>query len=67
VLAYTAIKRDSFIVSGENAGAIFYDRCNFAGDRVLCVNLVYPAAQRATWDKTVARVAKSLRAVSAGH
>lgn len=67
VLPYTAIKRDSFIVSGEENGAIFYDRCNFAGDRVFCVNLVYPAAQKAAWNKIVARVSHSLRAVSAGR
>jgi hypothetical protein len=65
-LAYTSVKRDSFIVSGTQGDAIFYDRCNFAGDRVLCFNLVYPAGQKAAWDKIVARMSRSLRTVSRG-
>jgi hypothetical protein len=62
-LSYSSVKRDSYVVSGTNDGAIFYDRCNFTGDRVLCVSLVYPAAQKAKWDKIVASVSRSLRVV----
>jgi hypothetical protein len=71
-LAYTSIKRDSFIVSGTlllstGGEAIFYDRCNFVGDRVICFNLTYPAAQKTTWDKAVARMARSLRGGQNNH
>jgi hypothetical protein len=66
-LDYSSVKRDSFVVSGSERGAIFYDRCNFTGDRVVCVNLVYPAAQKDKWDKIVARMSRSLRAVSRGR
>jgi hypothetical protein len=61
--SYSSVKRDSYVVSGTKDGAIFYDRCNFTGDRVLCINLVYPAAQKDNWDKIVARVSRSLRVV----
>ena len=66
-LTYSSVKRASYIVSGTDGGNIFYDRCNFTGDRVLCVNLVYPAAQKAAWDKIVARVSRSLRTVRSGR
>jgi hypothetical protein len=66
-LDYSSVKRDSYVVSGTERGAIFYDRCNFVGDRVLCVALVYPAAQKEKWDKIVARVSRSLRAVKRGR
>jgi hypothetical protein len=62
-LSYSSLKRDSYAVSGAKDGAIFYDRCNFTVDRVLCVSLIYPAAQKDKWDRIVARVSRSLRAV----
>ena len=65
-LAFSSAKRDNFIASGVEGGAIFYDRCNFAGDRVICVNLVYPAARKEAWDSVVVRVAKSLRDAGRG-
>jgi hypothetical protein len=66
-LSYSSVKRDSYVASGTNGGNIFYDRCNFTGDRVLCVALVYPATQKAAWDKIVSRVSRSLRVVSRGQ
>jgi hypothetical protein len=66
-LDYSSVKRDSYVASGTNGGNIFYDRCNFTGDRVLCVALVYPAAQKEKWDKIVARVSRSLRVVNRGR
>jgi hypothetical protein len=66
-LTYSSVKRTSYVVSGTDGGNIFYDRCNFTGDRVLCVNLVYPAAQKDKWDKIVGRMSRSLRAVSRGR
>jgi hypothetical protein len=66
-LSYSSVKRDSYAVSGMKDSAIFYDRCNFTGDRVLCVALIYPAAQKGKWDKIVARVSRSLRAVRRGR
>lgn len=65
MLTYSSVKRDSYVVSGADGGIIFYDCCNFTGDRVICVKLVYPAAQKAAWDKIVPRVSRSLRAVGA--
>jgi hypothetical protein len=66
-LDYSAVTKDSFVASGRQDGrdgaAIFYDRCNLAGERVICVNLVYPAADKAKWDAIVPRIAGSLRAV----
>jgi hypothetical protein len=70
-LSYSAVKRDYFVASGRQEGrdgaAIFYDRCNLAGERVVCVNLVYPAAQKKKWDAVVSRVTRSLRAVGGGR
>ena len=70
-LTYSSVKRTSYVVSGQtfdqDGGAIFYDRCNFTGDRVFCVALSYPAAQKAAWDKVVGRISRSLRAVGAGR
>jgi hypothetical protein len=70
-LSYSAVKRDYFVASGRQQGrdgaAIFYDRCNLAGERVICVNLVYPAAQKKKWDAIVSRVTRSLRAVGGGR
>lgn len=66
-LDYSSIKRDSYVVSGIERGAIFYDRCNFVGDRVLCFKLVYPVGQKDKWDPIVARVSRSLRTVRRGH
>lgn len=70
-LTYSSVKRTSYVVSGQigdqNGGNIFYDRCNFTGDRVMCINLVYPAAEKAKWDKIVGRVSRSLRAVTRGR
>ena len=66
-LGYSVVKRDYFVASGKQDGrdgaAIFYDRCNLAGERVVCVNLVYPAADRKKWDAIVQRLTRSLRAV----
>lgn len=61
-LDYSSVKHDSYVVSGIERGAIFYDRCNFAGDRMFCVKLVYPVGQKDKWDKIVARMSRSLRA-----
>jgi hypothetical protein len=70
-LDYSAVKQDSFVASGRQEGrdgaAIFYDRCNLAGERVICVNLVYPAADKTKWDAIVPRLAGSLRAVGGGR
>jgi hypothetical protein len=66
-LSYSVVKRDYFVASGKQDGrdgaAIFYDRCNLAGERVICVNLVYPAADKKKWDAIVQRLTRSLRAV----
>jgi hypothetical protein len=66
-LDYSSVKRDSYVVSGIERGAIFYDRCNFAGDRMICFKLVYPIMQKDKWDKIVARMSRSLRTVSRGR
>jgi hypothetical protein len=66
-LAYSAVKRDFFIASGVANDKIFYGRCNFAGDRVICVKLAYPVAQKEKWDKIVSHVTRSLRAVIVHH
>lgn len=70
-LDYSAVKQDSFVASGRQQGrdgaAIFYDRCNFAGERVICVNLVYPAADKKKWDAIVPRLTRSLRALAGGR
>jgi hypothetical protein len=70
-LTYSVVKRDYFVASGRQDGrdgaAIFYDRCNFAGERVICVNLVYPATDKKKWDAIVTRLTRSLRAVGGGR
>jgi hypothetical protein len=66
-LTYSSAKRDSYVVSGIERGAIFYDRCNFTGDRVLCVSLIYPVGQKGKWDKIVPRMSQSLRTVRRGR
>jgi hypothetical protein len=51
-----------YAVSGKRGGAIFYERCDFPDRDVLnCVYISYPAAEKAAWDKIVARISTSLR------
>lgn len=55
-----------YAISGRRGDKIFYERCNFpprAGS-LGCFHIEYPAAQKAVWDKVIARISHSLRAGS---
>jgi hypothetical protein len=64
-VTYKRTKWPFFVVSGVRDGEIFYDRCNFpivADGIVDCIELRYPAKNKAEWDPIVERISKSLRA-----
>jgi hypothetical protein len=62
---YVRATRRFFVASGTRDGNIFYRRCNFsrsAGKRVRCLQLDYPAREKAAWDGVVTRISLSLAA-----
>jgi len=63
-VTYKNTKWPSFIVSGERKGEIFYHRCNFSiiiNSILDCMEMRYPAKDKAKWEPIVARISKSLR------
>jgi hypothetical protein len=67
-VTYKKAAADFYVVSGTRGATIFYERCNFPNKEVLaCVYLSYPAAERAAWDKIVARISTSLRHSPVSH
>jgi hypothetical protein len=53
-----------YAVSGMRDGAIFYRRCNFRAapsDVIDCMDVSYPADQKASWNPIVGRLSRSLR------
>lgn len=63
-VTYKSTKWPSFIVSGVHNGEIFYDRCNFpieADGIIDCLELRYPAKDKANWGPIVTRISQSLR------
>ncbi len=64
-VTYKRTKWPFFVVSGVRDGEIFYSRCNFpiiADGIVDCIELRYPAKDKAAWDGIVTRISGSLRA-----
>jgi hypothetical protein len=59
-IVYRRITPNFFVVSSFRNGAIWYDRCNFAGSFVTCVLINYPAAEKRRWDAVVTRISNSL-------
>jgi len=58
------VTRSFFAISSTRQGLIFYSRCNFstdAGGAIHCLDLVYPQAEKRTWDGIVTRISRSLR------
>lgn len=52
-------------MAGRRGGQIVYERCLKSGeheDIYVCIDIEYPAAEKANWDPIVARIAGSLRA-----
>jgi hypothetical protein len=58
------ITRSFFAISSEDAGVIYYSRCNFSGPAraaIHCFDLVYPQEEKLSWDSVVTRISLSLR------
>jgi hypothetical protein len=63
-VTYRQITRRYFAVSGLRNGDIFYQRCNFPAKRdgvVDCFETTYPATDKATMDRVVTRLSRSVR------
>ncbi len=63
-LDYTRITDRFFVVSGIEAGRVFYSRCNYprrSSGPMNCIYLPYPQAETRAWDAIVTRVSRSLR------
>jgi hypothetical protein len=63
-LDYVRITASFFAISSEREGVILYSRCNFSGRTrgvIHCFDLVYPYAEKRTWDPVVTRISLSLR------
>ena len=64
-VTYKRTKWPFFVVSGVRDGEIFYSRCNFPiiiNSIIDCIELRYPAKDKAKWDAIVTRISNSLRA-----
>ncbi len=64
-VTYKNTKWPSFIVSGVRKGEIFYNRCNFKiiiNGILDCMEMRYPAKDKAMWEPIVTRISNSLRA-----
>ncbi len=62
-VTYKRTKWPFFVVSGVRDGEIFYDRCNFPiiiNSIIDCLELRYPAEDKAKWDPVVRRISNSL-------
>ena len=59
-LVYRRATKKFFVISSIRNERIFYSRCNFA-DRIHCIYLEYPRADKVAWDGIVSRVSYSLR------
>jgi hypothetical protein len=64
VIDYAPIRGSWFVVSGTRDGTMFYERVTFTcgGKLINSWALLYPAAERAAYDRVVEQVARSYRA-----
>src|SRR5690242_7004639 len=62
-LDYRRVSAKFFALSGIHEGQIYYVRCNSGSDRsvLLCIYLIYPAAEKRAWDPIVTRISRTLR------
>lgn len=64
-VTYKSTKWPSFIVSGARKDEAFYYRCNFSiiiNGILDCMEMRYPAGEKARWEPIVTRISTSLRA-----
>jgi hypothetical protein len=61
---YAPIRDNWFVLSGTRDGTMFYERVTFTcgGRRINSWAMLYPAAERAVYDRIVERVARTYRA-----
>lgn len=59
-IVYKRVASDFFVVSSFRKTAIWYDRCNFAGQFINCVMVNYPASEKRQWDSVITRISHSL-------
>lgn len=64
VVTYRTMKKDWFVVSGREAGNIFYQKTMMNGDQYVSFILEYPESQKAAYDPIVGTLAKSFRLTS---
>jgi hypothetical protein len=60
-LTYERVTSRFFVFSAPEGDRILYRRCNFARDRIHCVDLRYPRAEKRAFDGIVTRMSLSLR------
>lgn len=58
---YKAFTKNWFVITGRSGANIFYERTIRSKDTFVTVLLIYPAAQRAEFDRMVYHVAASLK------
>jgi hypothetical protein len=61
---YAPVRDTWFVLSGTREGTIFYERVTFAcgGRRINSWAMLYPAAERRTYDRILEKVARTYRA-----
>ena len=59
-LSYDRVTPRFFAVSARRNGRIVYTRCNFA-QRIHCIELAYPGAEKRPFDPVTTRISLSLR------
>ena len=62
VVTYKVMKKGWFVISGSHTDNIFYSKTIHRGDTFVTFMIEYPAAERATYDKSTARIARSFSA-----
>ena len=59
-LSYDRVTARFFVVSARRDDRIVYTRCNFA-ERIHCIELTYPSAEKRPFDPVTTRISLSLR------
>lgn len=60
-ISYKVVRADFYVLSGKAQGMIFYHRTALVQEAFSTVEILYPAAQSATWDPIAARISRCFR------
>jgi len=61
VIGYTRLKDYWYVISGFRGENIFYTKKFLANDEFITIEITYPEAERAKWDKLVAKLASDFQ------